>query len=457
MKSGLHRSLCHAASAATIFVFGAAPRTRPMRCVGMVLSASLLLSVAGRADWPQWRGAARDGKATGFNAPQTWPKELAQKWKTAVGDGASTPALVGEKLYVFARQDGNEVTRCLEAATGKEVWQDKYEAQGATGPASGFSGPRSSPAVADGKVVTLGVRGTVSCLDAATGKVLWRKDEFNGATPNFFAASSPLIANGLCFAQLGGRDNGAIVAYDLTSGEQKWKWTGDGSAYGSPVIMDVGGTKLIVALTEHKIVALAAGDGKLAWETPFAGQGMGAYNAATPIVDGQTLIYSGSKRGVKAVKIEKEGDALTAKELWSNPDESVQFNTPVLKDGLLYGLTQSNELFCIDAKDGKTAWTAPVAAAAPAPPADAPQGGGGRRGGGGGGMRGGGFGSIVDAGSVMLALTPSSELVVFQPGKTYNEVARVKVADSPTHAYPVAANNGLYIKDKDSVTLWAVN
>src|SRR5205823_6408917 len=139
--------------------------------------------VAGAGDWPQWRGPERDGRVTGFEAPKAWPKELTKKWKVAVGDGVATPALVGDKLYLFSRQDGQEITRCLEAATGKEVWQDKYEAQGATGAAQSFSGPRSSPAVAEGKVVTLGVRSTLSCLDAATGKVLWRKDDFKGTLP----------------------------------------------------------------------------------------------------------------------------------------------------------------------------------------------------------------------------------------------------------------------------------
>ena len=75
-------------------------------------------------DWPQWRGANRDARATQFTAPKTWPKELKQQWKVTVGEGVATPSLLGDKLYVFSRQEGNEITRCLEAATGKEVWQE---------------------------------------------------------------------------------------------------------------------------------------------------------------------------------------------------------------------------------------------------------------------------------------------------------------------------------------------
>src|SRR5437773_2593157 len=110
-------------------------------------------------DWPQWRGPNRDAKAAGFKAPKTWPKELTQKWKVAIGDGVATPALVGDKIYTFSREDGNEITRCLDAATVKELWQEKYESLGAERPADSFSGPRSSPTVAEGKVVTFGVRG----------------------------------------------------------------------------------------------------------------------------------------------------------------------------------------------------------------------------------------------------------------------------------------------------------
>src|SRR5437867_2521691 len=161
--------------------------TNTNRTTTVVLSflTSTVASFAFAQDWPQWRGPNRYAKATQFTAPKTWPKELKQKWKATVGDGVATPSLVGDKLYVFSRQEGNEITRCLDAATGKELWQEKYESAGATGPASGFSGPRSSPTVTNGKVVTLGVRGMLSCLEADTGKKLWRKDEFLNAYPRF--------------------------------------------------------------------------------------------------------------------------------------------------------------------------------------------------------------------------------------------------------------------------------
>jgi outer membrane protein assembly factor BamB len=383
-------------------------------------------------DWPQWRGPNRDGKIGGFAVPEKWPKEFTQKWKVTVGQGDATPALVGDKLHVFARQGDNEVTLCLNASDGGEVWRDQYPAQAVTGAAARqHAGPRSSPAVANGKVVTLGVSGVLSCLDAATGRVVWRKDPFPGVVPKFFTAMSPIIVDGMVIAHLGGQGNGAMIGYDSASGDEKWRWDGEGPEYASPALLTVEGTKQVVTLAEKSIVSISAADGKLLWQLPFA-PARRAYNAATPIVDGQTVIYTGAARGTKAVKIEKQTEGFATKELWSIPDLAPQFNTPVLKDGLLFGLSNQGNLFCINAQTGKVAWT------------DAAK-------------HGRGFAAIVDVGSVLLALPSTSELIVFKPsGAEYAELARIKVAESPTYAHPVVAGDRVFVRDQDSVTLWSI-
>jgi outer membrane protein assembly factor BamB len=399
------------------------------------LALLLAASTAGAQDWPQWRGPHRDGKATGFIAPKTWPKELTEKWRVTVGDGVATPALVGDKLFVFSRESDKEIIRGLNAADGKELWSDRYDVGPVTGGARNFPGPRCSPAAADGKVVTLGVRGTLSCLDAASGKVVWRKDDLK-SWPMFYTSSSPIIVDGLCIAQLGGgRDGtGGIMAYDLTSGEEKWKWTGDTPAYASPVLLTLGTTKALVAETNGSVVAVNAADGKLLWKTPFA-SGRMQYNACTPMVDGQTVIYSGQGRGTKAVKIEKQGDEVTAKDLWSS-DLAVKFNTPVVKNGMMYGISDRDILFCVNLENGKTAWTTSL---------------------GGGGGRNSGYGSVVDAGPVLFALNPSGQLIVFEPSdKEFKEVTRYKVGKSATYAYPILSGNRVFVKDGDSVTLYTI-
>lgn len=178
------------------------------------------------------------------------------------------------------------------------------------------------------------------------------------------------------------------------------------------------------------MVGIGVADGKLLWEAPFAAQGR-AYNAATPLVDGPTVIFAGSGRGAKAVKIEKTGDTFATQELWSNPDNAVQYNTPVLKNGQICGLSQKGVLFCLEARNGKTLWTTNL---------------GGR-----------GFGTVVDAGPVFFALTPQGELAVFEPSdKEYKKLAGYKVAETEIYAGPVAAGKAIFTKDKDAVTKWTL-
>jgi len=396
-------------------------------CV-ILIGASCVLA----QDWPQWRGANRDGKAGGFKAPKEWPKELKLRWKTTVGSGDATPALVGEKLYVFTRQGDDEVTTCLEVASGEELWTDKYAAQAVTGAAARHPGPRSSPAVANGKVVTLGVGGVLSCLDAATGKVVWRKDPFPKVVPQFFTSTSPIIVDGMAIGHLGGKGNGAIIAYDLNSGDEKWRWGGEGPEYASPALLTVAGTKQLVTLAENNIVSIGVADGKLLWQLPFA-PARRAYNAATPIIDGQTVIYTGAGRGTKAIKVAKQGDGFATNELWSNPEPAPQFNTPVLRDDLLFGLSNSGNLYCINAKTGQTAWTDDT-------------------------QRGrGGFGAIVSAGSCLMALPDNSELIVYKPdGKEFSELAVIKVSETPIYSHPVISGNRIFIKDQDTVAMFVI-
>jgi len=404
------------------------------RLIGGVTAGLMLLgaTTATAQDWPQWRGPNRDGKAPGFKAPETWPAELPAKWKVTVGFGDAAPAVVGDRIYAFTRQGDKEVALCLSSADGSEVWRDEYQAVEVTGAAGSHPGPRSSPAVADGKVVNLGVAGILSCLNAADGKLLWRKDPFPGVVPRFFTSYSPIIVDGMAIAHLGGAGNGALIAYDLATGDEKWRWGEEGPEYASPVLVTVDGVKQIATLTEKSVVGVAAADGKLLWRLPFVPERR-AYNSVTPIVDGPTVIYAGAGRGAKAVKIEKTAEGFTPTEVWSNADAAPQYNTPVLMDGLLFGLSDQGKFFCIDAKTGQTVWV------------DETQ--NDRR----------GFGSVVGGGSVVLGLASAGELIAFKPSRDgYSEVARIKVAETATYAHPVVVGNRILVKDEQSLAMMTV-
>jgi outer membrane protein assembly factor BamB len=381
-------------------------------------------------DWPQFRGVNRDGKVTGFKAPQTWPKELTQEWKINAGFGDATPVLTGGKIFMFTRQGTDEVVLCLDASTGKELWKHAYAAPAVTGPATPHAGPRSTPAVANGKIVTLGVSGILSCLDASTGKVIWKKENTTNAIPTFFTGMSPLIADGMCIVHVGKKDDGQVIAYDLNTGNEKWKWAGEGPAYSSPSVMTADGKKLIIVFTEKNAMALGLSDGKLLWQLAAPPQ-QRFYNAVSPYIDGQTIVFTGQGLGSKALKIEKQGDQFTAKELWANAEVGGKWNTPVLKDGFLYGFNDQKKIYCLNYTTGQTAWI-DIALNNE-------------------------FGTIVDCGSVIIGLSTIDNLIVLKPnGKEYTELAKYKVSETPIYAYPVISGNNIYIKDAESLILYKI-
>jgi outer membrane protein assembly factor BamB len=377
-------------------------------------------------DWPQWRGVSRDSKVTGFKVPATWPAELKQEWKVTVGFGDATPILVGNKIYLNTRQGDQEEILCLDAATGKELWKTGYASMAVTGPsASQHPGPRGTPAVSNGKVVTFGAAGILSCLDAATGKLIWRKDNPTNAFPAFFTGTSPLIADGMCILHIGKKDDGQVIALDLNSGNEKWKWSGEGPSYSSPSVMTIEGKKLLIVITEKNIMALSLADGKQLWQIATLVQ-QRFYNCVSPYIDGQTIYLTGQGTGTKAIKVEKSGNDYITKELWSNAEVGAKWNTPVLKDGFLYGFTDQKRIYCVNAATGQTAWIDNAVNSD--------------------------FSTIVDCGSVIIGLTSTDNLLVLKPdSKEYSEVVKYKVSDTPIYGYPVISGNSIYIKDAETL------
>jgi len=379
-------------------------------------------------DWPQFRGPGRDSKATG-TVPSAWPAELTQQWKITVGKGDASPALIGKNIFTFTRQGDEEVVMCLDAASGKEVWKYAYAAPAVSGPPSSHPGPRSSPAVADGKIVTFGVSGIISCLDAVSGKLLWKKEE-SVPVPQFYTGMSPLIVDGMCILQVGGQNNGQVVAYDLKKGNEKWKYSGEGPAYASPSVMTVAKTKQLVAVTEKSLISLNLADGKLLWQVA-APPLQRFYNCVSPYIDGQIIYFSGQGSGTKALQVVREGDKFVTKELWSTAEVGAKWNTPVLKNGFLYGFTDQRRAYCLNASNGQTGWIDSNVTSD--------------------------FATIVDCGSAIIGLPSTGSLIVLKPDpKAYTEIAKYKVSETPVYTFPIVAGNLIYVKDAESLTLYRI-
>src|SRR5688572_20293189 len=163
------------------------------------------VQVQSPAAWPQWRGPARDGVASAFTVPVTWPAQLTKKWSSTVGAGHSSPVVSGNRVVVHTRQGTREIVAAYDLQSGKQLWQDGVEAPYTMNPAATGHGPgpKSTPAIGYGRVFTLGISGIFSAHDLASGKLVWRKNA-PMAPPEFGTASSPLVDGGLVFAFLGG-------------------------------------------------------------------------------------------------------------------------------------------------------------------------------------------------------------------------------------------------------------
>ncbi len=381
-------------------------------------------------EWPQWRGINRDSKVTGFKAPTVWPAELKQDWKVTVGTGDATPILVGSTIFLNTRQGSDEIVLCLDAATGKELWKYQYPSIAVTGAAGSHPGPRGTPALADGKVVTFGAAAILTCLDAKTGNVIWKRENPGNAVPQFFTGLSPLIIDNLCIVHVGTKDNGEVLALDLKTGAEKWKWSGDGPSYSSPSIMNIDGKKHLIVVTEKNMIALNLSDGKLLWQFTAPIQ-QRFYNCVSPYIDGQTIYLSGQGSGTKAIKIEKSGNDFITKELWSNPAVGGKWNTPVLVKGFLYGFTDQKRAYCLNASTGETAWIDSNVSSD--------------------------FSTIVDCGSLIIGLASTANLFILKPEPAaYTEVAKYKVSESAVYAFPVIAGNKIYIKDAETLALYKI-
>ena len=241
----------------------------------LVLALLFSATTISSQDWPQWRGPNRDGAATAFREPKAWPERLQQVWKIDVGIGYSNPLVIGSRVYLHTRQGGNEVLACFDLDSGKQIWKQSYPAPYKMNSAAAGhgEGPKSTPVAAGGRLFTFGISGVLSAWDLATGKQIWGHDftkEYKEDTwPDFGVAMSPLVEGNMVIAHAGGNKEGMLAAFDTATGAIKWSWKGDGPAYASPIVVDLGGTRQVVTQSRDNIVGVALANGELLWKIPF--------------------------------------------------------------------------------------------------------------------------------------------------------------------------------------------
>lgn len=384
------------------------------------------------AAWPQWRGPARDGVASAFTPPATWPAQLTKRWEVTVGAGHASPVVAGNRIIVHARQENREIVAAYDLQSGTQLWQDGIDAPYSVNPAARAHGPgpKSTPAIAGGRVFTLGISGIFSAHDLNTGKLLWRKPAPK-TPPLYGTASSPVVDGAVVIAFLGGQNAGALTAMDAATGAVKWAWKGDGPGYSSPILATFAGTKQVIVQSQERLVGVNAADGRWLWElplkTPFE------QNVVTPLVAGDLVISAGLENPTLGLSITAgSGKGWSATPRWRNEEVSMYMSSPAASGSTLFGLSNKNrgQFFALDAKTGKTLWTTKGREAENA--------------------------SIVRAGDYLLLSTTNSELIVARANASaYEEVKRYSIANSATWAHPAYAGRTIIVKDVDKLAVWS--
>ena len=417
-------------------------RTPPPPGVGLRLRRTAALALAGGAlfasrapaesPWSQWRGPNRDGFVT---AAAPWPDGLdagriEKRWRAELGPSYSGPVIAGDAVIVTETRDQKtEHVRSLDRATGRERWQVSWEGAMKVPffAASNGSWIRSTPCVDGGRVYVAGIRDVLVCLDAASGREIWRIDftkDLESPLPAFGFVSSPLVIGDHVFVQAGA----GFVKLDKATGKVVWRVLEDGggmwgSAFSSPYPTAIGGTPQILVQTREELAGVDPAKGTVLWKTKVeAFRGM---NIVTPTVhDGKvfTTSYGG---GSWLFAVDPARPDKPVEQVWRNKIQGYM-STPVVIGGHAYVHLRNQRFACLDLATGKEAWiTKPC----------------------------GRYWSLVARGDRILALDETGDLrLVRATPEKYDLLGEAKVATGESWAHLAVEGDELYVRDLEGLT-----
>ncbi|MFP6886288.1 MAG: PQQ-binding-like beta-propeller repeat protein [Opitutales bacterium] len=372
------------------------------------------------ADWPRWLGPSGDGTSV----EKGWQVNLEKvAWKAKVGVGFSTVSVAGGRLFTMGhdgiKQGGKETVSCLDAITGKVIWNDSYEARLVDYLHEG--GPCATPTV-DGEILyTLSKDGRLNAYVATTGRLGWTKNMMTVAgmskPPEWGFAGSPHVLGNLLIVEAA-----HTFALDKRTGKEVWRSKRYRPAYGSPVAFPHVGKTLIATLKTDGLVVLDAKDGSTVafekWETRFR------TNSTTPLVRGDKIFVStGYRRGCALFQMKES--SLT--KLYDNASMSNHMNNSVLQGDYLYGfdgnvhMAGPKDLVCIEFATGKEMWRDRSNLQ---------------------------VGSLIVADNRIIALGQRGELAIAPASpKGFSPTVREQVIGGRCWTSPVLANGFLYVRN----------
>jgi outer membrane protein assembly factor BamB len=392
-------------------------------------------------DWPQWRGAKRDGLSQERGLLKQWPAQGPKLlWQiNDIGDGYSTPSVVGTRIYLMSNRGfDNEFVQALSTEDGKPVWTTRI---GNVGNGNDFlyAKARSTPTVDGDSIYALGSDGDLACLETRSGKIRWQKSlrkEFGGKPGVWAYAESPLVDGDVVVVTPGG-EQATMVALNKKTGAVIWKSAipgGEPAAYASAIVVQAGGRKQYVQFLSKGIVGVDAKTGEFLWR--YAEPVKGMAQMVTPVArDG--YVYGGAHGvGGGTVRLKTEGDRVAAEQVYFARGLPCNIGGSVLIGDYLYG-TNTDGLVAVEFATGKVKWQAETI----------------------------GSGSVAYADGLLYLHGENGDVALVEAtAEAYREKGRFTPPAQPKRkrlgpypekawTYPVIANGRLYIRDNE--TLWA--
>lgn len=333
-----------------------------------VSKPSLLSKDAVTHDWPSFLGPTHNAVSTETRLSRTLPPPLV--WEYPKGTSYAAPAVAGGHVVFVHRAGDEEIVESLHPETGMRQWNFRY--------ATDFedrygynNGPRSSPVIDGARVFTMGAQGQLHCLDLRSGALVWRRNigaDYKVPQDFFGTASTPLVEDKLLIVNVGAPGGPCVVGLDKTSGREVWRagkeW---GPSYASPVPAVVHGRRRVFVFAGGESTPPTGGllcidptNGRVDFTFPWRSRSYESVNASCPVIfDNKVFISASYRTGGALLEIRPD---FSHRVLWTTQEFGLHWNTPIYRNGYLYGFDGRNEpdasLACIDVASGEAVWRA---------------------------------------------------------------------------------------------------
>jgi outer membrane protein assembly factor BamB len=403
---------------------------------GLVITGLCILSLPetvlnrGLDDWPQWRGPNRDGISTETGLLKAWPQTGPPKaWQVqGAGEGYSSFAVAQNRLYTLGAREGTEYVMAFDAASGKKLWETPHGSRFSNDQGDGS---RGTPVVDGNRVISLGASGDLSSVDAATGKVAWKKNviqQFGGGNIRWGLSESPLVLEDRILVNAGAR-GASIVALRKSDGSVLWQSGNDEAGYSSAVLHTIGGIPQAIYFTAQRAIGVDTRDGRQLWSYDRVANRTA--NIATPIVRGNRVFLSSDYgTGAALLELTPGGGGLNAKEVYFTNEMRNHHASSVLIGDHLYGFS-SAILTAMRFDSGEVSWR----------------------------DRSVGKGAVVFADERLYLFSERGVVGLAEANpQGYREHGRftLQTGARPTWSHPVVANGKLYLRDQDTIYAYDV-